>query len=374
MPGNVNNPGEATPPPLNEAEMLEWIEGRLSRIEESNRAAKTRPGVSDRVRQMQANRRALQTLGTERAPAELMDRVLAAMEREALVGISNGEAVSDHLPINITPHIQEQKKRRRGSDRLVPALALAAGVALLIAGTMYLGSVVFKSKPSSQLASNGANSTTPTVVAQNTGADKDLAPKAATTAAGAERPEDVRLAKASEPSPLSTARVLELARQGRLVMRVQAKDLKGLAQIDAMENSKVERSWHLSREVPQTVLVAVMPRTPAPLLNPFVEPTYASAVGPEKAAPPLLPNLPPLLPLQFQPRTPAAYLVDFPNTEQSLAQIKKVFETRLHAGVTFEELPEALDIPRTEDPETLLWWTLPPAQWVEHVRVPVVVQ
>src|SRR3954471_24505542 len=128
MAANTNNPGEATPPPLNEAEMLEWIEGRLSKIEESSRATKVRAGVSDRVRQMQANRRALQSLGTERAPAELMDRVMAALERETLLGIANGQEVSDHLPISITPHIKEQKRRR--SDRLAPALALAAGVVL----------------------------------------------------------------------------------------------------------------------------------------------------------------------------------------------------------------------------------------------------
>ncbi len=142
-----------TPPPLDESAMLGWIEGRLSKIEESKLAMQARPGTTERIQQMQANRRALQSVRDERAPAELMDRVLAALERDALVGLSNGQDLSDHPPISIAPALKE-KQAPSWTTRHAPALALAAGIALLLTGVAYWGSLLFKSGKTQQLAQN----------------------------------------------------------------------------------------------------------------------------------------------------------------------------------------------------------------------------
>ena len=54
-------------------------------------------------------------------------------------------------------------------------------------------------------------------------------------------------------------------------------------------------------------------------------------------------------------------------------QLKGLFADRLKAGVVFEELDEAVELPKVEDPETLLaGGRCSPAQWVERVTVPVV--
>src|SRR4051812_39198329 len=123
--------------------MLAWVEGRLSRIEEADLAKRSRPGTGERVVQMQGNRRALQSVRDERAPAELMDRVLAALEREALIGLSNGQELFEHPPISIAT-AKKTKSKPGWAQRNAPALALAAGVALLVAGGVYWSSLLMK--------------------------------------------------------------------------------------------------------------------------------------------------------------------------------------------------------------------------------------
>jgi hypothetical protein len=363
--------------------MLAWIEGRLSKIEEGKLAKQARPGTTDRVVQMQANRRTLQNVRDERAPAELMDRVLAALEREALVGLANGQDLYEHPPISIAA-ATKTSKRSAWAQRHAPALALAAGLALLLTGAIYWGSLLFKPTKPDTLAKT--NESTPLAPPQapapaiaTTDATKDSAAPASTNT------EAPKTALANNDKPvvvppaptMSPGRMLALARQGRLVMRVHSRDLKNLPEIAAIENNtKIERSWHLSSGVPDQVVAMIVPKaTPertgptlasakdrtaalvAPLIGPGAGMTWALSAGTDPAS-----------------RVRAKFLIDMPNTEKTLNQIKVLFADRLKAGVIFEELDEPLNLPKVEDPETLLWWTLPPAQWVEHVTVPVVVE
>jgi hypothetical protein len=379
MPDNANN--SPTLPPLDESAMLAWIEGRLSKIEETDLARRARPGTVERVQQMQANRRALQSVREERAPAELMDRVLAALERDALVGLSNGQDLYEHPPISIATATTKEKKGPSWAQRHAPALALAAGIALLLAGAAYWSSLLFKSGKTVQVA--GGTDTTPApahadenasrLAINQSPADTQTPPALADTDLNAGHPAETANIEPATPA-LTPGRMLALARQGRLVMRVKAHDLTKLADVEAP--AKYDRPWKLSKDVPSAVVAAIVPKA-APIVGPM--PESQPVIAGSKVITPLLGPGAAMnwaLDAAADPasRVRATYLLDLPNTEQNLDHIKLVFKDRLKADVSFEALDEAVQAPQTQDPETLLWWTLPPAQWVERVTVPVVVE
>jgi hypothetical protein len=357
--------------------MLEWVEGKLSRIEEANRAASTRAGVGDRVRQMQANRRALQSLGDVRAPAELMDRVLVALEREALLGLTNGEDVSDHPPISIATH-QVTVRRNSNLQKWAPQLALAAGLLLLVGGAAYWGSTLIKPAPKGGVVAN--NDATPVVPPPDLGDAATLKESQRLATAGSEAtslaPPDespVTTAMAAPDEEMTDERILRLAREGRLVMRVKARDFSRLAQVEAMDTLKDGRTWRVSKDVPQEVAVAVaQPTRTDPMTEPHdAQPTIAS-VAPFIASGALGFPVPPGIELpQVTTRT---YLIDFPDTQKTLAAIKATLSDRLRATIEFEELETPVALPRMVDPDALLWWTLPPSSWTQRVTVPVVVR
>jgi hypothetical protein len=74
------------------------------------------------------------------------------------------------------------------------------------------------------------------------------------------------------------------------------------------------------------------------------------------------------------PHLQETYLVDFLDTQKSLNAVRVTFADRLKAGVVFEELEKPLVLPRVEEPDAMMWWTLPPSSWTQRVTVPVVVQ
>jgi hypothetical protein len=397
MAGTTNN--SPTPPPLDETAMLAWIEGRLSRIEESDLVKRSRPGTADRVAQMQANRRTLQSVREERAPAELMDRVLAALEREALIGLSNGQDLFEHPPISIAT-ATKAKSKPGWAQRNAPALALAAGVALLVAGGIYWSSLLFKPSKPVEVASNREPKPATVPITPDRPAGWDVEPGATGLAAHMDGDEleahrreldkqtkvladadlaaDVPEAAPAAPAApaLTPGRMLALAREGRLAMRVSARDLTKLAQIE--EPPKFDRPWRLSKDVPLTVVAAITPKAGTPALGADAPPVIAAATPAAVAKPLIGPGAG--LKWAFEAaadpasRVRATYIIDLPNTVKDLDHIKLVFKDRLHAEVAFEELEGPVPMARVEDPETLLWWTLPPAQWVERVTVPVVVE
>jgi len=376
MTARPSNP-DPTPPPLNEEHMLEWVEGKLSRIEEANRAASTRAGVGDRVRQMQANRRALQSLGDVRAPAELMDRVLVALEREALLGLTNGEDVSDHLPINIATHQVVVRKNSR-LQKWAPQLALAAGLLLLVGGAAYWGSVLVKPAPLGPPVAMVDPKPSPDPTSKDGGDEATLAEYQRLAKGSAAEAEPsafsaAALAAPAAPEEMTDERILRLAREGRLVMRVKARDLSRLAQVESLNTFKDGRTWRISKDVPSEVALAVAePRGSSPLANPHDSQPTIAAVAPMIATGaagfPIPPNF------QLPQPTTHTYLIDFPDTQKTLAAIRTTLSDRLKATVEFEELAAPVQLPRAQDPDALLWWTLPPSSWTQRVTVPVVVR
>ena len=73
------------------------------------------------------------------------------------------------------------------------------------------------------------------------------------------------------------------------------------------------------------------------------------------------------------PRKPTGFVVEVDAASTSLAAIKGLLAEKTDSVATFIELPNAIDAGPLTDPETILWFTQSPENWVPRVRVPVVV-
>ena len=124
--------------PVGEEQLLDWIDGRLPASEMARlEASSGRQGLGDRVRQMQANRRAMRSMPLEKAPPELMGRVLQALERELVLGWQDGAQPQDGGTIAQELEPISFEEHRGTTPPWLPRLAMAAGVALLLAGGTY---------------------------------------------------------------------------------------------------------------------------------------------------------------------------------------------------------------------------------------------
>lgn len=396
---NPRNPG-----PLSEEQLVDWIDGTLPPDQaELLSAASGRTDLKDRIAQMQRQKRVLASLSEEQAPPELLDRVLAALERDALIGIATGDGDAT-LPEDQSSLMLGGRTRSHSFwQRTSPRLAMAAGLTLLVVGVSYFGALALSGKqktgtlPAGPLAKNTptesrtqeADSITQPDELQVAAAEKGAAApgiadksEAASTLAATSADE----AREAAPRDLSDERTLELAREGRLVVRVLAKDTRALPEIERRASAPgSERQWRLDRQVPADVVAAVLPggmtrqQLPGPTQD--GEPlTIASAthskaslvgplIGPGAAARWTAPA-----PDDAVSRVRGTYLVDLPRTERGFNVIKTVFQNELKARVIFEEAPAPLDVPQRTTPESVLWWTQPSGQWVDRVTVPLIVE
>lgn len=372
--------------PLTEEQIVDWIDGNVS-TEEASRLARAsgRPDLSARVAQMQRQKAVLASLDDERAPAELYDRVMAAVERDVLLGIAQ----------SASPNIVEPRLRLAGETESVgsrasrvvqgnlPRLALAAGLMLMVAGLAYFGSVAWKAVKTPvapNVVDNGGGVPSGTEIAIN-----DAVP-----GGGARENSNV----GGEPAAKSTAsseatfaaadaglrevtidRAVELAEEGRLAIRVLAQKPENLTRIERdVSKPRAERQWRMTSSVPAQVVAAVVPARPIgqgpalasdhrnalSLLGPYLGPGAALSMV-TVAADPLA-------------RVKGTFLVDVPATREQLGVVAAVFKNQLSARVVFEELPSVLDMPTAPQAQDVLWWTQPPSQWVTRATVPVVVE
>jgi len=124
---------------LSESLLLDWIEGRLSDADgRALAAAAGRPEIATLVAQMQASRRTLRAMAwDEAAPPVLLARVLAATGSSS-TGSANVSATRPTPP----PYsfIEAQAQRRRTSEHRarLTRFALAAGIAILAGGGIFL--------------------------------------------------------------------------------------------------------------------------------------------------------------------------------------------------------------------------------------------
>lgn len=372
--------------PLDEAHLLDWIDGKLSPAEQSRlEQASGRVGLSERISQMQSQRLILQSLSEEEAPPDLMDRVLATLERDQLVG--------GGIPRQVDDMIIERRARTIG-------FAMAAGVVLMLSGGIYLASVAMRPAARANPGPLAMNSTTP--VLPN---EASVPPESTLADAGALKKieadsniEALRGASAKQAAPTAMAdpafdpaivmvspeRAAMLATEGRLVMRVMAGDTRGLTNLELA--GRTNSKWRLRKDVPAAVAAAVLPTGPKADIGPedsSLGLAMASADTRREAAAAVLSpyiglrpgfDLTPPNPNDPLTRVRGTYLLEIPAEVASLQSLKKLFADRLHAGVMFEELPAALAVAPPTTPDTLMWWTMGPDHWAPRASVPVVVE
>lgn len=369
---------------LSEGQLLDWIDGCLSPEEEARLAALSgRIGLSRRIEEMRANKRALTRAGDAAAPAELHDRVLAALERESLFDAP--VEAPEAIPIS-TVVVERERPRSRWMHSAGAPLAFAAGLALLVSGAAYWV-VVSRPAPVSKtgggvaLKSDEADALRPPEERREAQPAMEIAsapvmehaPDADLPSLGPATAPTITLA--AKRKPIDDARALELAREGRLVMRVVADNVKVLADLehDAARPTS-QREWKLSAEVPASVVAAVAPRNVPFGLGTREEFAFASKdalsmIGPRAAL-----TWPVTAMADRGARVKGTYFAEVPVRESTLRAVKSVFADRLNARVVFEELDEPVRAPARLDTDSALWWTRPSSRWTERVSIPVVVE
>ncbi|MCE7973432.1 MAG: hypothetical protein DYG92_03765 [Leptolyngbya sp. PLA1] len=369
--------------PLTEDQILDLVEGRLTGAEADSVLSRSgRAGLADRVRQMQSHRRVLQNLPLEPAPRHLAERVIATLERDALLGLAKGEPVEDHIPIHTGDRTRQAG--HRPWMRAAPGLALAAGLVLLVGGGAYWSSLLIggKDKP--------APIVTPGPMAMKTSegmaapvadvAVNETAAPASATLASADAASRAEAAPASVA--LSSEAAAKLAQEGRLVIRVAASSTRSIGQLEAMGNGRNHRAWRLRKDVPAEVSSAILAVVAAAPVHPdFVGPVMAAS-EPERFGSIIAPLVGPRAALNIVPprieRAGAAiagsYLLELPADAASVESITTLLSDRLKGEVRLEELPESVDAPLADDAESLTWWTQPPQQWAPRVTVPLVIE
>lgn len=368
--------------PVGEEQLLDWIDGRLSPAEQARLVASSgRAGLEQRVRQMRANKRALESVGVERAPSELMERVVAALERDALLGLSEGLPAEELAPIQITDHVRAGRSDRW--SRVMPGLALAAGLVLLVGGGLYWSTLLFappvkKTTGDVALADRGAAPAAvvpgETAMKMASGAEATIEPLAVADATTA----DPTPSPVVEAAPITPERAVELARQGRLAIRVVSKDARNLGVVETMGNGKGTRPWRLRKDVPPEVTAAVASAPPPGFVGPMMAASHpvsmASVIGP-LVGPRAAFNVAPARVLTANGTSIlGTYLLDVPTDELSLGSISTLLSSRLKAEVRFEELGEPVNTGAADEADDLLWWTQSPQQWSPRSSVPLVVE
>lgn len=422
MTTNPSNPAgpAGSRQPVSEDALVDWIDGSLSPQDVRRLAAESgRADLHDRIGQMQRHRAALRSLGDTsgavRAPADLHNRVLAALERESLVGHETDEILKleRSAPTAAVPAqlrlVREETDDRAAWTRRVPSLALAAGLLLLVAGAAYWTTQMMRSAsprlatPGTTVAKNDAN--VPAGMPAAAGSQVEQATPATTLAANeqadtmtAMSAADASMARSSAFAAGPVARevnideALSLAREGRLAIRVVSRDLKGLGKLEQDGTQPREgQSWELSREVPPAVLAASLPAT-SEASRAFVRASqqYGSSAQPAMArgsamfstASLISPLIGPgaavtsIAPASVVngPSLSASYLLDLPQTERAFDVIRAVLRDRLKGEVVFAELPDTVPVTMTADAQDALWWTKPSSQWSSRVSVPLLIE
>ncbi|MFY7897080.1 MAG: hypothetical protein ACOVP8_12670, partial [Phycisphaerales bacterium] len=278
MTTNPSNPRQ----PVSEDALVDWIDGSLSPQDVRRLAAESgRADLHDRIGQMQRHRDVLRSLGDTqgslRAPTDMHARVMATLERDSLVGHESVEqelrALERAAPADTAPVANLRLVQGEGSTshwtKRAPSLALAAGLLLLVTGGAYWTMQMLRSAspkmadPSKTIAMADANK--PVAAESTAPAGADAAATSmmiasndatqATEAAGA-RMNVTTMAAGPVAREVTIEEAVALAREGRLAIRVTARDLRGLSRLEQDgATRRGNQSWQLSRDVPPAVLL-----------------------------------------------------------------------------------------------------------------------
>ncbi|MDX9912675.1 MAG: hypothetical protein RBS39_12670 [Phycisphaerales bacterium] len=387
--------------PLDEGVVLAWIEGELSGPEADAvaRAVALDPALRDWAAAVRRDRAAMSTLPEERAPARVMRGVEQALERHVLMAarVAAPERAGDEGPGAIPVSIVLPPRYTLG-ERVGDVLAhrwfgrgvrfAAAAVLLGAAGVgVWIGSAWLGRGSGPAIASREVDKSSPLleepIDASEVGA-LALAPHAGLADAldGAliekaegEGASDALAATGTfgptiEPE-LTLARAAELARTGRLVVRVRTGDpMQGVDATAAITERLVRmRGVHaLDREVSLAMGEALAgPGTATMFDFAMADDAGATALREQRAAGRDASRNEP------DARQVAAVLVgEVDADERELERLLRVLRQR--GSVTLEPAPTNVSAGPALDAESLLWWSEPPAHWSPRGRVLIVVE
>jgi hypothetical protein len=280
-----DRPDPSRPPPsghvdqVDELDLLGWVEGDLPRARQQpvEDLLAREPRLRALLSSMSADRAALRAMPAPAAPADLLSRVEAQLERDLLVGLSGPSTDTLDIPIS-----RVTVKGDGVLARISPALRYASlAASVLIVGA--LGIVMWPSLTSSRsrqpsgaqpptlitpgpLAAAPAESSTEASSAPS-GVAAGIINNALAKAEPTPSLTDLAIAQADIADALTPAdesitpdRALELLREGRLAVRIRTLDrdrtLVRLASIHAEPRS----TWSLLDRADETVIAALTPK------------------------------------------------------------------------------------------------------------------
>lgn len=397
--------GERTNRPIDEAELLGWIENDLP-SEEHRRvslALSRHPELRDRVEQMRGDRHAFRLLPDEPAPPGLLEGVADLLERELLVSFDAGPADDLRLVGGseeasrgwLSPLVGEKAGRRLG---------LAAAVLLMVGGLGYLGIVMVRQAGGPALPTESSGVTGRGIAYQDphrTGAPAGTAADArvadASSIASPSSPGATRLASGEtlgppEPTPellamesaepgqaaaavfeeIDADRALALAREGRLIIRVRTTmPEQTLAWLDrvARTGEGVRRDEAQSARLAAVIEPTPIERYPGRELPPMIyangdEDVPGSGIDREAL------GMGPLGP----PRIAEIVLSELELDARALERARLALSRRPGQSAVFGESPEPVGERVIDSPRGVLWWMGGAEEWLPRTRVPIVVE
>jgi hypothetical protein len=419
-----------------EADLLAWVEGEpLPRDRELAvaRALEADKRLARRLAAMKSDRSALCSMPEVACPPGLLRAVEAqlqpVLERQMLLGLRDGEAIQDHLPVSIVQPVKKSIVAAFLRDRVGRRLAMAAGLLLVVGGVSIWATMSFsqwttpkpvlgsanepKKDDGTRLASNsekaaakapgnpgpskvtaqadkdaagaprpGALSETPapTAVAKQDSPSPDLPgdePEVTIAAAPAEHDDAAAVSVQTSPD-IDTERAIELALEGRLVIRLRAADPTIATQPSRIAD-RIRRAdssmWRLGGEPPAEVLARLSP-PPAPDPEPArseSRPMVLSAR--EGLASDLAPGFDgPPRPPEWLPPAKTVYMIETRLDDLALDSLLSAVQGT-YGDAIFEEASEPLpeDAMTPLNPAAVIWWPQPASGWVKWANVPLVI-
>ncbi len=331
------------------------------------------PALAGLVRGMRRDREIVVSLGEEKAPPGLGERVLASLERDALLRMDLSKmeqaAEGESIPISQVRIVREGFRWNRS---WTPRVLQAAGLVLLVGGGVFWGTLVLRGTGGAPIAPVLPGG--PRTFAINDHAGEQASPiseppgaaaKLAASEANIESDIGSAMSQPIAAGEIGPSDALALANEGRLLVRV----VSAQGAPPALRAGGTD--WRVSREASPEVVAAVdqwrssreeQPKGRDPQIladarpRAFVVP-FRGVVGVAESLPALA----------------APYIV---NTVASTDAIATLTRSLASTGAMVElvrlDRPLRQDAPA--DPESILWWTRAPSAWIRRVSVPVVVE
>jgi hypothetical protein len=332
------------PNPLSEEFIMDWVDGR---IEDSKAAAIARDAgraeLIDEVAAMKSNRDIMASMTFMDSPQADPTQLLA------LLDAPRAAATRDAFPtFKFTPHTTQPSRATFVRPRLALwPLGMAAAVSL----------AAFIALSTSRQATSPKTTSTTTLAQANPTANEP----AHSTEPVDVTPQDTRIAAADPaqddlPSRLviDADRAIELAREGRLLVRVAATQPElFITPLDTLVSGDI--NWRISDEVSRSMLAAVSPYFGA---DTGVMP--ASEVGPNEGRfltaemfgpPQVFATSHAAMASAITTTRSTTYLLHVSNESSALEGLKHTITSRFGANVLFEEMPRSMRSSSDNDPE-----------------------